>query len=281
RPGSLARLGAGVHRLRRLLGVAAIGDAPPRLLRALGLRPHVLHGRPSDAGGARGRRAQPGNGARLLHGRGIGRTGARPIRGRLARRLGGAAADAPPLRHPSRRRRCDRDRRAVDQARPAALKARRRAPGDLVPIGKLLVLRGFAAVMLSSVVTVTSLDLLVIYLPALGAERQIDADHIGLLLTVRAIASLVSRVFYARLIFAIGRAPLTLISMLGSAAGFLVLALPLSLPTMYAILIWLGFAMGIASTLTLSGVMHLAPPEVCGTALTLRMTGNRVGQIVF
>ena len=37
--------------------------------------------------------------------------------------------------------------------------------------------------------------------------------------------------------------------------------------------------MGIASTLTLSGVMHLAPPEVCGTALTLRMTGNRVGQI--
>jgi MFS family permease len=50
---------------------------------------------------------------------------------------------------------------------------------------------------------------------------------------------------------------------------------------MYGILICLGFAMGIASTLTLSGIMHLAPPEVCGTALTLRMTGNRVGQIVF
>jgi MFS family permease len=165
--------------------------------------------------------------------------------------------------------------------RPAALKARRHDPGDFVAIGKLLTLRGFAAVMLSSVVTVTSLDLLVIYLPALGAERHIGSDHIGLLLTVRSLASLVSRVFYARLIFAIGRAPLTLTSMLGSAAAFLVLALPLSLPTMYAILIWLGFAMGIASTLTLSGVMHLAPPEVCGTALTLRMTGNRVGQIVF
>jgi len=160
--------------------------------------------------------------------------------------------------------------------RPAALKARRHDPGEFVPIGKLLTLRGFAAVMLSSVVTVTSLDLLVIYLPALGAER-----HIGLLLTVRSLASLVSRVFYARLIFAIGRTPLTLTSMLGSAAAFLVLALPLSLPTMYGILICLGFAMGIASTLTLSGVMHLAPPEVCGTALTLRMTGNRVGQIVF
>src|SRR6516165_6183012 len=165
--------------------------------------------------------------------------------------------------------------------RPAALKARHHDTGDVVPIGKLLTLRGFAAVMVSSVVTVTSLDLLVIYLPALGAERHIGSDHIGLLLTVRSLASLVSRVFYARLIFAIGRTPLTLTSMLRSAAAFLVLALPLSLPTMYAILICLGFAMGIASTLTLSGVMHLAPPEVCGTALTLRMTGNRVGQIVF
>src|SRR5262249_4484792 len=78
-----------------------------------------------------------------------------------------------------------------------------------------------------------------------------------------------------------GRAPLTLTSLVGSASLFAILALPLPLPTMYGILIGLGFAMGIASTLTLSGVMHLAPPEVCGTALTLRMTGNRVGQIVF
>ena len=165
--------------------------------------------------------------------------------------------------------------------RPAAVKAEHRDGGDFIPIRQLLALRGFAAIMISSVVTITALDLLVIYLPALGAERQIGSDHIGLLLTVRSVASLVSRAFYARLIFAIGRRPLTLTSMLGSAAGFLILALPLSLPAMYAVLIGLGFVMGIASTLTLSGVMYIAPPEVCGTALTLRMTGNRIGQIVF
>jgi MFS family permease len=165
--------------------------------------------------------------------------------------------------------------------RPAAVKAEHHAGGEFIPIGQLLALRGFAAIMISSVVTITALDLLVIYLPALGAERHIASDHIGLLLTVRSVASLVSRAFYARLIFAIGRRPLTLTSMLGSAAGFLILALPLSLPAMYAVLICLGFVMGIASTLTLSGVMYIAPPEVCGTALTLRMTGNRIGQIVF
>jgi MFS family permease len=165
--------------------------------------------------------------------------------------------------------------------RPARSLARPHDPGKLVPVGQLFRLRGFPAVMASSVVTVTSLDLLVIYLPALGAERQIEAHHIGLLLTVRSLTSLVSRAFYARLIFAIGRTPLTLASMLGSALGFLGLAIPLSLPAMYGILGILGFAMGIASTLTISGVVHLAPAEACGTALTLRMTGNRVGQIVF
>src|SRR5262245_55206036 len=165
--------------------------------------------------------------------------------------------------------------------RPTRARTGRHDPGDFVPIAELLKLRGFLAVMVSSVVTVTALDLLVIYLPALGAERQIDSSDIGRLLTVRSIASLVSRVFYARLIFAFGRIPLTLVSMLGSAAGFLALAIPLSLPAMYAVLVFLGFAMGIASTLTISGVVHLAPAEATGTALTLRMTGNRVGQIVF
>ena len=50
---------------------------------------------------------------------------------------------------------------------------------------------------------------------------------------------------------------------------------------MYAVLIVLGFAMGIASTLTISGVVHIAPAEAYGTALTLRMTGNRIGQVMF
>jgi MFS family permease len=164
---------------------------------------------------------------------------------------------------------------------PESKRARRRDSADFIPVGRLLKMRGFPAVMVSSVVTVTALDLLVIYLPVLGTQRQIDSNNIGLLLTARSVAALVSRAFYARLIFGIGRMPLTLASMLGSAAGFLILAMPLSLPTMYVVLLALGFAMGIASTLTISSVIHLAPPAACGTALTLRMTGNRVGQIVF
>lgn len=151
----------------------------------------------------------------------------------------------------------------------------------LVPIRALLHTRGLPAIFVASVVTVTAIDLLVIYMPALGAERLIDATNIGLLLTVRSAASLVSRVFYSRLILAVGRAPLTLVSMLVSAVAFGAVAIPMSLPAMYATMVVLGFGMGIASTLTLSGVVYLAPAGAYGTALTLRMTGNRIGQVMF
>jgi MFS family permease len=165
--------------------------------------------------------------------------------------------------------------------RPQRKRARQRDPAQVVPVRELLKMRGFPAVMVSSIVTITALDLLVIYLPLLGSERQIDSSHIGLLLTARSVAALVSRAFYSRLIQWIGRMQLTLSSMLGCAMGFLALAIPLSLPAMYAVVVALGFAMGIASTLTISSVVHLAPAHACGTALTLRMTGNRMGQIIF
>ena len=165
--------------------------------------------------------------------------------------------------------------------RPAANRKQRGGASDIVPVGTLMRLRGLPAVIVASVVTVTALDLLVIYLPLLGAERHIDSSHIGMLLTARSVASLASRLFYTRMIFGFGRVPLTLVSMLGAAAAFMTLALPLSLPAMYGVLIVLGFAMGIASTLTISGVVHIAPAEAYGTALTLRMTGNRIGQVIF
>jgi MFS family permease len=165
--------------------------------------------------------------------------------------------------------------------RPARIVPRSGKDTALVPIRTLLHIRGMPAIFIASVVTVTALDLLVIYMPALGAERLIDATNIGLLLTVRSAASLVSRIFYSRLIFAVGRAPLTLVSMLVSAAAFGAVATPLPLPAMYATMVVLGFGMGIASTLTLSGVVYLAPAGSYGTALTLRMTGNRIGQVLF
>ena len=162
--------------------------------------------------------------------------------------------------------------------RPAA-KQVKAAGGSTVPLGALLRRPGMAAVLAASVVTVTASDLLVIYLPLLGAERNIEASHIGLLLTVRSVAALVARLFYARLIQAVGRLPLTLASTLVGAAAFALMAVP-SLPVMYAASVAIGLGLGIAATLTISGIVAVAPPEARATAMTMRITGNRLGLVL-
>jgi hypothetical protein len=63
---------------------------------------------------------------------------------------------------------------------------------------RLLRTPGLAAAMVASVITVTAGDLIVIYLPLLGAERSIDVNAIGGLLTMRAAASMLARLIYVR-----------------------------------------------------------------------------------
>jgi MFS family permease len=163
--------------------------------------------------------------------------------------------------------------------RPAPRSPAHPAESEIVRVDALMRLPGMPAILTASVVTVTSLDLLVIYLPLIGAERHVDANDIGLLLAVRSIASVVARFFYARLLSLFGRLWLTLISIAVAAAAFVVLALP-SLPLMYLAVIVIGLGLGIGSTTTFSGIVDLAPSEARATALSLRITGNRVGQML-
>jgi predicted MFS family arabinose efflux permease len=148
--------------------------------------------------------------------------------------------------------------------------------GEAIPVLTLVRLPGMMAVLLASVVTVTAGDLLVVYMPLLGAERQIDASHIGLLLLTRSLAGLVARAFYAWLIHEVGRMPLTLISTFTAAAAYVLMLVPI-LPVMYVASVIIGAGLGVALTLTISGIVELAPPAARGTAMTLRITGNRIG----
>src|SRR5262245_58333519 len=163
--------------------------------------------------------------------------------------------------------------------KPRPRAARRSDDGPLMPVMELLRVPGLFPILIASVVTVTASDLLIIYLPVLGAERHIDASHIGFLLMAKSVAALMARAAYARLIYAFGRMPLTLGSSLVAAGAFALLVVP-SLPVMYLAAIAIGLGLGIASTLTLSGVAEYSPPQARGTAMSLRITGNRLGLVI-
>ncbi len=146
---------------------------------------------------------------------------------------------------------------------------------------EILKLKGLAAIIFASVITVTTFDVLIIYMPLLGTERHIEASHIGWLLTVRAAGAMASRLAYVSLFKIFGRIPLTIASLLMAAAGLLVLALPLPLWMLYVGAVASGYGLGISSTLAFSGMVQLAPANVRSTALSMRLTGNRIGQVAF
>ncbi len=148
-----------------------------------------------------------------------------------------------------------------------------------VPLGELLGTRGVPTLMIASVITVTAQDLIIIYLPVLGAQRGIEVAHVGALLAIRSVCAVVSRVFYPPIIRAVGRVPLTVGTMTAAAMGLLVVATPLPLWVLYPAMAVVGFGLGIAATLSISNMVDIVPPPARGVALSLRITGNRVGQV--
>jgi predicted MFS family arabinose efflux permease len=163
--------------------------------------------------------------------------------------------------------------------RPSRNRAHHAEGGAVVPIGSLLRVPGLAAVIVAGVFIVTAQDLTLIYLPLLGPERGIDVKDIGVLLTVRAAASMVSRILYPRLVVGFGREPLMVASTLAGACAFAALAAPIPLIPMYLALALMGFSLGIATTLSITSVVDRTPERARGTANSLRIMGNRLGQI--
>lgn len=164
--------------------------------------------------------------------------------------------------------------------RPAPAKAFTAAETPSTPLSEMVRIPGLLAVMFASVMAITAQDLVTFYLPVLGTERGIAAAWIGAVLTIRSVASLVSRLLYARLVRHIGHWPLMVISMGASAAAFVVMALPVPVWIMFVSGAVMGFGLGVATTLSITMVVQIAPPEIRATVMTVRISGNRLGQIV-
>jgi MFS family permease len=71
-----------------------------------------------------------------------------------------------------------------------------------------------------------------------------------------------------------------LVSVLSGAVSYAAVALPLPFAAMLAVIAISGFALGIAITATIAALLNLATPETRGTANSLRIMGNRAGQLV-
>ncbi|MEV7676992.1 MFS transporter [Streptomyces sp. NPDC088341] len=164
-------------------------------------------------------------------------------------------------------------------SRPAG--ARSTAPGRSakVSVRRILRTRGVPAGMFISLAVLSTTDVLTAYLPVIGEQRGIAPATVGLLLSLRAAATIACRLVMPPMLRLLGRTVLlTVTCALGGTlcAG---IALPVPVWGLALVLGALGFCLGVGQPLSMTTVVRAAPDEARSTALALRLTGNRLGQV--
>lgn len=147
-------------------------------------------------------------------------------------------------------------------------------------LGTLLRLPGLMRALLTSCVVLAAVDISVMYLPALGAERGIASGVVGVLLGLRAGASMASRLLLGRLTTWLGRRRVLLASVALAAAALALVAAPVPVWLLGVAITFAGLGLGVGQPLTMSWLAEAAPEGMRGRAMSLRLTGNRVGQVV-
>lgn len=162
--------------------------------------------------------------------------------------------------------------------RPGHLKSRT-GQGERVPVRGILRSRGVPAGILISMAVLSATDILTAYLPVVGEHRGIDPAVIGLLLSLRAAATIACRLVLTPLLRLLGRTALLTATCLLAALLCAAVALPVPVRALALILAVLGFCLGVGQPLSMTTVVQAAPAEARSTALALRLTGNRLGQV--
>ncbi|MFK4268551.1 MFS transporter [Streptomyces milbemycinicus] len=166
----------------------------------------------------------------------------------------------------------------ADRTRGGASSEVGRASGRVSVVG-ILRTRGVASGIFISLAVLSATDILTAYLPVVGEQRSIAPAVIGLLLSVRAAATVACRLVMTPMIRLMGRTVLMAVSCLGAGLLCVALALPVPAWGLGILLAALGFCLGVGQPLSMTTVVQAAPDGARSTALALRLTGNRLGQV--
>ncbi|MFE9677938.1 MFS transporter [Streptomyces sp. NPDC006259] len=157
--------------------------------------------------------------------------------------------------------------------------ASRTEHGGRVPVVRILRARGVPTGILVSLSVLSATDVLTAYLPVVGEHRGIAPSVIGLLLSLRAAATIACRLVLTPLLRLLGRTALLTVTCLLAALLCAGVALPVPVWALAVMLAALGFCLGVGQPLSMTTVVRAAPDGARSTALALRLTGNRLGQV--
>lgn len=154
-------------------------------------------------------------------------------------------------------------------------------------VWRILRIPGLPSIMLGALSLLAMLDILTAFLPVVGEELGVGPEVVGFLLALRAAASIVCRSILPWLVRRYSRRRLMLWCLFG--AGLTLALQPLALAwwpgasgviVAGVLLVVGGFFLGIGQPLSMSAISQSVPGAWRGSALAVRLMGNRAGQVV-
>lgn len=135
------------------------------------------------------------------------------------------------------------------------------------------------AIFISLAVSTTG-DLLVIFLPLLGTEREINPAVIGLLLSLRGVGSMISRFSLGFVTKRVNDRQL-LLTTISMAALCCIGIVYISNQLLIGVFVFIsGIMLGFGQPLTMAIVSHRTKEDERALAISARLTGNRLGQFI-
>ena len=145
--------------------------------------------------------------------------------------------------------------------------------------GGILRLPGMRPAIVASVVVLAAQDITVAYLPVLGVERGIAPQTIGIAVGALALAGLGSRMVLSRLVARFGYPPILAGSMLVPALVLPALLFVTGDLALIGVMALAGLGVGLGQPISIVLVAVAAPRRSLGYAMSLRLVGNRLGQL--
>jgi MFS family permease len=148
--------------------------------------------------------------------------------------------------------------------------------------GSMAMLRdaGLRRTLVMSGVTLTGIELFTFYFPVYGRSIGLSASAIGMVMSSYAVAAFIVRMGMARATRSMGEIGVLTASLFVAGATYLLVPLVHQAALLAAVAFLLGLGLGCAQPLTILLTYNHAPPGRSGEALGMRLTVNKLTQII-
>lgn len=161
----------------------------------------------------------------------------------------------------------------------ARLRSTTTVPPSRARLGDALRRPGMRPALMAGMVVISSVTVLVAYLPAYGVERSLPPESVGLALAALALSQVVARINLGFVVRRLGHAFATAGSMALAAVALPLLSLPLSDLSLILVMAVVGAGLGLGQPLSLVWFATMTPHEIRGVVMGVRTTGNQLGQL--